>query len=80
MASEKMPFARLTTSDSVVDRLVAVCLLLDQVRGKKVLGPVRARKHPDVDLASSLSPAKSASTYSDSSSLDAGSPISPFKL
>ena len=62
IASLKTPCARLTTSDSVVDRLVEVCLVLDHVSGKYVLGPVRTRKFPEVDLESYLSPAKSAST------------------
>ena len=34
MASLNTPFARLTTSDSVVDRLVEVCFVLDHVEGK----------------------------------------------
>ena len=67
IASLNIPNARLTTSDSVVDLLVAVCLALAQVRGKYVFGPVRTKKTPEVDFESSLSPAKSASTKSDSS-------------
>ena len=57
MASLNTPFARLITSDSVVDLLVEVCSVLDHVRGKYVLGPVSTTKFPDVDLVSSLSPA-----------------------
>ena len=41
IASLNTPNARLTTSDSVVDLLVAVCLELDQGSGKYVFGPVR---------------------------------------
>ena len=77
--SLKTPNARLTTSDSVVDLLVAVCLALDQVSGKYVFGPVRTRKFPEVDFVSSLSPAKSASTNNDNSRFSGGSPIFPFK-
>ena len=78
MASIKTPLARLMTSDSVVDQLVGVCFVLDHVNGKQVLRPVNGRKFPDVDMASSLSPAKSASAYSDNSKSSAGSPIFPL--
>jgi hypothetical protein len=79
IASLNTPNARLTTSDSVVDLLVAVCLELAQVRGKYVFGPVGTRKFPEVDFVSSLSPAKSASTKSDNSRFSGASPIFPFR-
>ena len=78
MDSIKTSFARLITSDSVVDLLVEVCCVVDQVNGKYVLGPVRPRKLPEGDLASSLSPAKCALAYRDSSRSPAGSPVFPF--
>ena len=78
--SENTPFARLTISDSVVDRLVHVCFWQYQLNGKYVLGPVRTRKHPDVDLVSSLSPAKSASANNVSYSSSGLSFIFPTML
>ena len=58
--------AKLTTSDSVVDREVDVCLFEIHASGKNVLGPFSVRNPPEVDLTSPESPPKSASTYSSS--------------
>ena len=48
--------------------------------GKKVLGPARAMNTPDIDLLVSKSDAKSASLYSSTVSLSAGSPTQPYIL
>ena len=58
---QDVQWARLITSDSVVDLEVEVCLLLSQARGKLVLGPFKTRYPPEVLRAPSFSPAKSAS-------------------
>ena len=59
--SEKTECAKLMTSLSVVDLEVEVCLLLSHARGKCEFGPFRTRYPPEVLLAPSFSPAKSAS-------------------
>eukprot|EP00973_Karenia_brevis_P047451 6587911-Karenia_brevis.AAC.1 len=67
-------------SDSVVDLLVDVCLLQSHAKGKKVLGPAKARKPPDVDRTSELSPAKSASVKHLKKSFSGGSPTCPQSI
>ena len=64
-ASWNILYAKLIVSDSVVERLVALCFLLTQASGKNVCGPVSARSPPFVDFVSNLSPQKSASVNND---------------
>ena len=73
-------YARDMTSLSVVDLEVEVCRLDTQAKGKNDVGPRSTRNPPEVDLAFSLSPAKSASTYSWSSRSSSLSLIEPANL
>ena len=58
----------------MVEREVEAWRLLSHAKGTNVLGPTRAKKPPDVLLASCFSPAKSASTYKCSSRSSGWSP------
>ena len=65
------------TSASVDDIAVDVCFLENAVSGKKVLGPTRANKHPEVDLLS-CSPAWSESANNHVLHCSGGSPTKPI--
>ena len=65
-------------SASTVLLLTHVCFLLCAASGKKLWGPYRARKTPEVLLIPTLSPAKSASENKPSSSWSASSPMNPI--
>ena len=60
--SANKEWARLITSDSVVDREVDVCRLETHANGKHDLGPCTIRYPPFVDFECDRSPQKSAST------------------
>ena len=68
-----------TISASTVECATEVCFWAFAARGKNEFGPTRARKTPEVDLNSGLSPAKSASAYSLSFRADGPSPMKPVR-
>ena len=63
--SSLAPASKDMTSASVVECETAPCFLQNQLIGTKVLGPIRQRTQPEVDLESSKSPAKLASQKRD---------------
>ena len=71
-ASLKSEAAGETISASVVERLVEVCFLHSHARGKKVLGPAKAKKPPEGDRVVPESPHKSASVKHLKNNLSAG--------
>ena len=73
--SNRKAVSRAITSDSVELWLVLPCFLHSHVIGQKVLGPIKAKMTPDVDLLSRMSSAKLASANSAKTHCEGSSPI-----